>query len=309
MISIKLSGMELMCEADGHTLAVKEAKGDSVNLTIPEAVTVDDKKFTIDKIEKKAFLGKKNLKELHIEAPVSFVGDWAFSQCTHLKRLYFDNSDENLTFGRAVFEGCERMQAIKIGKMEQGISYLLGSCANRFNGGFLLKDSDIGSEGWCHRYDLALLNFLSQSDFEGYSDRALCGEEDISYDEIGSIDGEMSGEDMSYIMSVAKNKCYLCFLRLMNDDYLKNETRDKLVVYISNRAFGEKNPAAWLSLKEFFFDKLEYFKLYMDLIKPDRDLVNAMIKDLGEELFEARAFLIEAEAPSGNDAFFDDMML
>ena len=309
MINIKLTGMELLCEAEGDSLTIKETQGDTVNLTIPEKVDFEGKTYNITKIEKKAFLGKKSLKELNINAPVSFVGDWAFSQCTHLKRLYFKNSDDSLFFGRAVFEGCERMQAISIGEMDQGISLLLGSCVNRFNGGFLIKDSDIGSEAWCLKYDLALLNFLSQSDFEGYSDRALCGEEDISYDEIGSIDGEMSGEDLNYVLSVGKNKCYLCFLRLMNATFLKDETKERLEVYIKSRAFGEKTPTAWLSLKEFFFDKLEFFKLYMDLIKPDRDLINLMIKDLGEELFEARAFLIEAGTPSEKDAFFDDLLL
>lgn len=311
MGSINVGGFTLEYEKNNEVVTITGCRGADSRLKVPETVVEGECSFLVNAIGKKAFLGLKGLREIQVPKSVSEIGDWAFSQCIHLSKICIPGDPSKILFGRAVFEGCERLEQVYMGdNSEEGTASLLAAVVWRLPAQYLQRDPDIGSAQWYKRWDLALMGFLHQEDIEGYSNAALCGEEDISYDGIGSVDGELLGENAAYLRGVSKNKCYLCLLRLKNDEYLSENDRADLEGYIKARSIGHKNEASWLVLKEDFKDNLDYFKLYLDIVKPDTKGFDAMLSDLKEDMAEVRAFLIKSGTKEKKeDAFFAGLML
>lgn len=311
MGSINVGGFTLDYEKKNAGVTILGCKGTDSRLKVPEAVTEGESLFPVKAIDKKAFLGLKGLREISVPGSVTEIGDWAFSQCIHLSKITIPGDPSKILFGRAVFEGCERLEQVFLGAdCDEGTASLLAAVVWRLPAQYLQRDPDIGSAQWYRRFDLALMGFLHQEDIEGYSNAALCGEEDISYDGIGSVDGELLGENAAYLRGVSKNKCYLCLLRLKNDVHLSASDREFLEGYVKARSIGHKNEASWLVLKEDFKDNLDYFKLYLDIVKPDTKGFDAMLSDLKEDMAEVRAFLIKAGTKeTKEDDFFAGLMI
>ena len=131
---------------------------------------------------------------------------------------------------------------------------------------------------------MALLN---TDDAEGSINTLVCGEEDISTDGIGSVDGEMPGETDDFVKRAAKNKCFLCFLRLMHDSFLKEDKRALFENYIKNRAYGMEKDFAWVTLKEDCEGEVDYYKLYLSIVKPSKDDIKGMVADLSATQVQA----------------------
>ncbi|MCQ2524785.1 MAG: leucine-rich repeat domain-containing protein [Lachnospiraceae bacterium] len=298
--------IKLLYEVTGDEVSITGFEGSDAKLSIPDYI----EDHPVTSIAKKVFLGLKGLKKVSLPEKLSFVDDWAFSQCIHLTNVEFRGFFPSKT-GRGIFEGCERIENIAIKElMDDDVSFLLAAVVKRLSAQYLMDGSEIGSEDWYGKWDLALTSFLLQSDFEGYSDRALCGEEDISYDGIGSVDGELLGENAAYVRQVGKNKSFLCLLRLRHDKYLSDKTKEVLKSYIIKHSKGATNEAAWFALKEDLKNDTEYFKVYMDVVNPDMDMFNSMLLDMGEELATAKAYLISLRPEKNKtDAFFDDLIL
>lgn len=252
-------------------------------------------------IGKKAFIGRKALVEVRIPSSVAEIGDWAFSQCTHLRKVVL--SDCRL--GRGVFEGCKKLENICVnGDSEDDISFLLGACVQRLPALSLLSDTDVGTSFWIDRFDLTLRSFLARDDMEGYDDTALCGEEDISYDGIGSIDGELPGESESFVKEACKNKSCLALLRLMHPTGLSEANKDYFENYIRAHSFRVSNEAAWFLIKEDLNNSPPYINLFLNTVSPDRDILSEMIKATGDKQAILKSCLITY---SGADTSPGDM--
>lgn len=276
----------------------------AVNIVIPESIDG----YPVKGIERKAFLGTKGLRSVIIPGCVDEIGDWAFAQCIHLREVtILGSTSERL--GRGVFEGDVRLERISYGgHSSEDSAVILATVIRRLSAEYLLRDTEIGSEGWYTKWDLALSGFLAQDDMEGYSDKALCGEEDISYDGIGSVDGELLGENYSFVVEKNKNKCYLCLIRLMHDEFLSDKNRSVFSAYLKNHEKGKGNESAWLTVKEDFRDNLEILKLFIEVTAPDGDTITKMIEDAGN-LAEIKAYLINLRNENKTDSFFDDLEL
>lgn len=311
MIEVKAGGISLFFEENEEekTARLVSFKGSDSKLLIPETVGLNDTSYEVSEISKKAFLGCKGLKEVELHKGIRAVGDWGFSQCIHLRRVSFA-SINGVTLGKNVFEGCERLEEIRTGDKEEALSKLLAAVVNRLPNSHLLNDSDIGSKEWYERFDLGLKAFLLQDDYEGYSDRALCGEEDISYDGIGSVDGELLGESSAYVRKVSKDKCGLVLLRLSNNIFLEESMEAYLKEYIRLHSKGNGNEAAWTAIKEDFKDNLDYLELYLLVAEVDAKGIDELISDMGNDMAQAKAFLIKKASGNGKtDNFFSDLML
>lgn len=298
--------VKLLYESKENEVAICGYEGSASTISIPDEIDG----LPVKTVVKKTFLGMKGLRKVSLSKNLTFIDDWAFSQCIHLTNVEFRGAFPG-QIGRGIFEGCERIESIKVESLvDEDLEFLLAAVVKRLPGQYLLDGDEIGNESWYNKWDLALTAFISQSDYEGYSDRALCGEEDISYDGIGSVDGELLGESASYLKEVGKNKSYLCLLRLRHNNHLNDNTRNRLVDYICKHAKGSGNEAAWIALKEDLKSDTEYFRVYMDIVNPDMETFNAMISDMGEELATAKAFLISLRpTKSKADSFFDDLCL
>lgn len=310
MIKTTVGGFTLIFETKDDEAVLTGYEGLDAKLEVPALVEENGKKYYVTSIDKKAFLGCKGLRKAYLPNSVKNIGDWAFSLCVHLTKFKVRGDKSQIEFGKNVFEGCERLKSIKLNDNAGKTAYLLAALVNKLPAPLLLRDNDLGSKAWYERFDISLKAFLAQEDIEGYSDRALCGEEDISYDGIGSVDGELLGESKEYLKEVGKNKSDLCFLRLINDENLDKETGETLENYIKAHAFKTENKAAWFLLKEDYPDNIEYLKLYIDITAPNKEETDALLLDMGDSMAEAKAYLIErAGGDKKTDEFFDDLLL
>lgn len=309
MITISISGINLICELVGDTIVINDHEGITSRLIIPDVINVSDREYTVSNIGKKAFLGMRSLKHVSIPGTVRYVGDWAFAQCDHLLTMTIRDNANGLTMGRGVFEDCKRLEAICLGYEEaDDLAYLMAAVIYRLPAPYLFASEDMGEESWYKAFDQKLVSYLNTSDDDGYTDRVLCGEEDIAYDDIGSVDGEMPGETSAYIMEVKKRKCYLAFLRLMHDINLSDEKRQTYTEYVKRFKKGSKeNESAWLTIKDDMADDIEYFKLYTRLMEPSAEEIDAMLEDLGDQNAEAKVHLIKYKQDNAkdNDPFAD----
>lgn len=314
--SFNAGGYTIECLIENNELIITGFSGQDSRLIVPDCISVGEKSLKVVKVAKKAFMGANLLKHISLPSSLTIFEDWCFAQCTHLISLVIredsnTNILDNLSFGKGVFEGCDSLEYICAGYEEpDSFAFLLGALINKLPATYLLRDPDIGKPSWFSMWDKSLITYLSEKDDAGYTDRVLCGEEDISYDDIGSIDGEMPGENLNYIIEIHKRKCSLCFLRLMHNIYLDDNTKELLINYLKASGKGKGREESWLVLKEKYADKLDYLEMYANIGAIDTNLIDEMLDDLGQSHAEAKAFLIKFKQDncSGND-FFSDLML
>ena len=261
-------------------------------------------------IEKKTFLCCRTLRSVSIPESIEELGDYCFSMCENLCTVSIGGAPRGDIFGKGVFEGCSSLTKIAFDEAGEGLSKLLAAAVNLMSAEHLLRADDIGDNFWYEKWDISLMSMLGSDDNYGVRSLAMGGEEDISYDGLPSVDGEMSVTDNSHMLSIAKKKCELCFLRLKYDDHLSRINRDKIVSYIRERAYGCKNDYAWRYIRDDCDDKTDYTDIYMSVVEPDRETILRMIEDPDTRKVQLKAMLI-ARARAGADAVsaLDDMML
>ena len=213
-------------------------------------------------------------------------------------------------FGKGILEGATAIEEICIGYEEpDDLAYLLATVVSKLPAPFLLRTENLGSEEWYDSFDLSLDSFLKESDMGGYSERVLCGEEDISYDGIGSVDGELLGETEAFVRDKRKQKAGLCMLRLLHDTGLSDGYREVFRDYIKEHSLGKPDESAWLMLKDSFGNNVKLVELYCEIVKPDRVTVGKMLSGLGKSNPETKSFLIEYKPVEDGDDFFADLIL
>ena len=83
-----------------------------IRVTVPSTVKVNGVKYSVVKIEAKAFAGNKKLQSVTIGKNVTDIGTGAFKGCTKLKVVKFPSNLSVL--GKNSFEGCENLKAVTI---------------------------------------------------------------------------------------------------------------------------------------------------------------------------------------------------
>ena len=261
---------------------------------------------TITIIEDKAFLSARPLRSVILPSSVEHIGDWAFSKCTNLLSVKFAGPHRPGLFGRNVFAGCEKLGRIEFSGSDPVTSKLLALCTNRLAYDHLLRSDDVGLESWYAKWDISLESVLRSDDAQARMSAALCGEEDISYDGIGSVDGEMPGETGDFVQKEEFRKCSLCYIRLSNDRYLREGTRKAIEDHIRSNRLGAGNGSAFYSVFEEGDDVLAYLRIYLDTVKPDARELKEMIAAVPTKDVYARSYLINE---SGPDDPFGKLML
>lgn len=305
-----ISGYKLNTEDHGDYVYIIGCTTKDISLSdeleIPE--TIDGKAVT--GIERKAFLQQSSLRKIVVPGTVTYIGDWAFSQCRQLETFVLKKGACVDAFvGRGIFEGSERLLNICVGYDEPDeLSLLAALPVKKLPATYLIKDPSFGLEEWYRKLDMAIIDYLKQDDIEGYSDRALCGEEDISYDGVGSVDGELPGESAAYLKEVGKNKAGLAFARLTNKVYITGETKDYLSGYMISRSKGCVSETAWYYILEDRYDDTKALDDYLDIVKPDAKAVKEMIEDVPASKALLRAKLIGYKSEDTSD-FFDELTI
>ncbi len=257
-------------------------------------------------IENKAFLSTRTLRTVILPESLEHIGDWAFAKCANLSAVKFACDFRPGMFGKDVFGGCDRLSEISFSGMDDSTGKLLALCANKLPYEHLLRADDIGLKSWYEKWDICLMAKVKSDDAEAKMSAALCGEEDISYDGIGSVDGELSGETGDYVQKEEFDKCSLCYIRLTNDRHLSDKTRSVITEFIVNNRFGERSGAAFYSVFEEGDNVLPYLRLYLDIVRPDKAALSDLIAAVGQKHVYAVSYLIKE---SGAESSVNDLLL
>lgn len=260
----------------------------------------------LKRIESKAFLSSKTIRAVILPREMESIGDWAFAKCQNLVSVKFAGDFRPGLFGKDVFGGCGRLSLIEFADLDTAAATLLALCANKLPYEHLLRADDVGQKSWYEKWDIGLIAKLKSDDAEAKMSAALCGEEDISYDGIGSVDGEMSGETGDYVQKEEFNKCSLCYIRLSNDVYLSDSTRSVITRFIEDNRFGQRSGAAFYSIFEEGDNVLPYLRIYLDIVQPDKATIRDMIAAIGQKDVYAVSYLIKE---SGTASTADDLLL
>ncbi len=150
-------------------------------------------------IEDKQFLGDKTIRRVRFGESIGHIGNWAFAKCANLEKVTFASPFSRGLFGRDVFKGCDELSEIRFSDTDDVTARLLALCTNRLYCDHLVRADDIGQKTWFEKWDISLIALLKSDDEKNAIAAALCGEEDIAFDGIGSVGGELPGESSDYV--------------------------------------------------------------------------------------------------------------
>ncbi|MCR5591952.1 MAG: leucine-rich repeat domain-containing protein [Lachnospiraceae bacterium] len=268
---------------------------------------LDLSKRELTSIDSKAFLSSKQIRQVMLPRSIERIGDWAFAKCSNLRAVKFAGPFRPGLFGRDVFAGCENLKLIEFADSDSVTARLHALCANKLPYDHLLRSDDVGQKSWYEKWDIVFQSVLASDDSEVRMSAALCGEEDISYDGIGSVDGELPGETGDYVQKEEFRKCSLCYIRLSNSTFLTESTENAIKNHLIANRFGEASGAAFYSIFEEDENILPYLRIYLDTVKPDRQMLSEMISAVPAKDVYARSFLIKEAGGTGGGA--DSLML
>ena len=157
-------------------------------------------------IPPKYHLGDRNVVFEDLPADVLSIGDWAYALCQNLKEIMIPAGCE---VSSKAFEGCEKLESIKLCEKGRVINELPGMLAAAVlawpeeSGRLITEGSD---KGLCEKADQLLPVFIATSDDLGFQPFYAGGEEDYA-----SEDEERD----AYIFHRRELKLRLCYERLL----------------------------------------------------------------------------------------------
>lgn len=254
----------------------------------------------VAKLDKKAFLSCKLLKEIWLPSGIREIGDWAFAYCSSLESIWLPRRE--IFFGRGVFKECGNLTDIRLldemdEKGEQ-TGKLLGSVPMKLEADYLFTPKHAGEEDWLRRYDDKLREFLRQPDEDGYTKMVYCGEEDI----VANMD--------NYLAERRRAKARLCFLRLINKIGLEEGFRRELCAYLAEHTRGCDSEAAWEVVFGEHGGEQDYYAAFTDAGCLTEENYDAILSQMGHSFPEMKGYLMRYRSQKmGETDFFDSLSL
>lgn len=260
-------------------------------------------------IAKKAFLSKKNLRKVILPADVTDVGDWAFAYCDNLHTVIFNVSGErdedygvsqaeenamrqDMRFGRAVFLECNNLKFLYVNEEGETAAALLAAAVTVAGAPYLLDAVETGKREWLEKWDARMMSVLHSEDNEGYSKQVLCGEEDYGSTDLAAYE---SGR--------RKIKVRLLLLRLLYPKSLSEEHRKEMEEYLRNHTKGCIHEETWEVVLNEYGDDRNYYRLFADLNCVNKENIEGILTDIGENYPEMKAFFLRY---GGNGGYGED---
>lgn len=293
---LEISGGLLKYEISRHGIVISGLRAVGGSIRIPDEI----ENLPVIRIERKAFLSCKAVRELYLPVHLEEIGDWAFAYCSNLRTVYLPK--RKLVLGKGIFKECESLECIchlsAVSKEEIQAGYLLGAVPVKLEVDYLFSPEEAGEKQWIARFDDRLEFFLYQSDEEGYVKQVYCGEEDI-----------MSNLDL-YLAERRRAKSRLCFMRLIHNVALGDALREKLENYLAEHTKGCESEAAWEVLRRERGNEKAYYEIFVQAGCITEDNYDGILEDMGEEFPEMKAYLMsyKAEQMNGED-FFSSLSL
>lgn len=285
-------------------LTILQWKGSGIAAQIPEEIAGKP----VAAIARKAFLSNKRLQEISLPDSIGEIGDWAFAYCGRLTSISLPR--RRIRFGKSPFLQCEKLEQIRLsvqgdeaasGEDMTCAGFLLAAAVHKLDAPYLLDPLEAGTAHWLEKWDTRLLQILHTPDRDGYSKTILCGEEDY---------GSMENNLEYFLSQKRRSKVRLALLRLLYDRGLSQDMRQMLTTYLTAHTKGCQYEETWQVVKEEYGTRKEYYDLLLDIQALTEQNFDAVLRDMGTELAEMKAYLLRAkEERFGNGSFFDSLTL
>ena len=256
--------------------------------------------FPVTKLDKKALLSCKILKEIWLPEGIREIGDWAFAYCSSLESIWIPR--RKIFFGRGILKECGNLESIRLlGETDDKgaqIGKLLGTIPMKLEADYLFTPEQAGEDEWLRRYDDKLREFLMQPDEDGYTKMVYCGEEDI----VANMD--------NYLAERRRAKSRLCFLRLINSIGLGEEFRRELSAYLAEHTSGCDSEAAWEAVFREHGGEQDYYAAFTRAGCLTQENYDAILSQMGEHFPEMKGYLMRYKSRQmGETDFFDSLSL
>lgn len=301
----QMDGSTLQYRAEPEGICVCGCQGEAGIVRVPERIGGEP----VRAIGRKAFLSRKSLRELQLPGSLRRIGDWAFAYCGGLERITIPAECSQM--GRALFLDCGHLECvagIHGGEDGQGegraawspdCGRLLAAAVTQLEAYYLLEPSQVGSREWLEKWDARLEAVMRTQDQEGYSRQILCGEEDY-----GSTDLD------GFLQAKRQKKVRLAMLRLLCSQGLSERMRAYLEGYLTAHTRGCESEECWQVVLEEGETHPEHAGLFLQLGCANRENIEGMIRQMGEEQPQLRAaFLRYQQEQLGHGDFFAGLSL
>lgn len=297
---LEIEGGKLRIGIQDGEAAVLSIRITQSRVVIPDVAAVSDteREVPITKIERKAFLSCRQLREISLPEQLREIGDWAFAYCSNLTNVWLPR--RSLSLGKGVFKDCSSLSGVfyldgySIPEQQSGI--LLGTVPVKLEAEYLFTPGEAGSRSWIARYDAKLQEFLNQPDEDGYTRMVYCGEEDI-----------MANMDL-YLAERRRAKSRLCFLRLINSVELEEEFRQELIQYLRAHTKGCESEAAWEVVYEEHGNEQEYYEAFTEAGCVTETNYDAILSEMGDQYPEMKGFLMRYHSEKMDAVDFFDLL-
>lgn len=288
---LAVTGGSLYYRIENEKVTITRFQGMASEVHLPGQI----EGMPVSRIDKKAFLSRKNLRRVFLPDSLEEIGDWAFAYCGGLREVRLPCLE--LRFGKAVFMECGCLERLT-GTRAQG--ELLAAAVTAFDAYYLLDLQSAGSSDWLAKWDSRLMAVMQTPETEGYSRQVLCGEEDY-----GSTDL------YAYTSGRRRQKARLALLRLLFSESLSNDRRTILENFLRGHAKGSASgEEAWQVVLEEHGNDRAYYSLFAELGCITEENFDESLGDIGEEYPEMKAFLLRyKEEKLGVKDFFAGLEL
>lgn len=292
--------LQYTVEHDG--VCISGWRGNGRSVSVPEEIEGQP----VTGVGRKAFLSKKNLREIVLPVSLRSLGDWAFAYCNNLERVTVPAGCFDI--GRTLFLDCDRLECISGTRPGSGAGgeawsescgRLLAAAVTRLDAYYLLEPGAVGSPEWLRKWDARLEAVMRADDGEGYSKQVLCGEEDYGSTDMGA-----------YLRAARQKKAGLAMLRLKCDQGLAPDMRQYLEQYLRTHTKGCESEESWQVILAQGESHPEDVQLFLRLGCAGRENIEAMISQMREDQPQLRAaFLRYQQEQLGHGDFFAGLSL
>lgn len=288
---LAVTGGSLYYRIENGKVIITRFQGTAAEVRLPGQI----EDMPVTRIEKKAFLSRKDLRRVFLPDSLEEIGDWAFAYCGSLKEVVAPCRE--VRFGRAVFMECGSLEKLT-GASAQG--ELLAAAVTAFDAYYLLDLQSAGSREWLAKWDNRLMAVMQAPETEGYSRQVLCGEEDYGSTDLAA-----------YTSGRRKQKARLALLRLLFPEALRNDNRAVLEAYLRGHTKGSAaGEEAWQVVLEEHGNDRAYYSLFVELGCITEENFDRSFDDIGKEYPEMKAFFLRyKEEKLGVKDFFEGLEL
>lgn len=291
---LEIEGGRLTYKVIGDEITVLSCHATGGRVKIPDRI----ENLPVTKLDKKAFLSCKLLKEVWLPGGLKEIGDWAFAYCSNLECVRLPK--RNLFLGKGLFKECDRLVSIcHLGEeslKEEQVGRLLGAVPVKLEADYLFTPGQAGEAEWLRRYDDKLKEFLMQPDEDGYTKMVYCGEEDI----VANMD--------NYLAERRRAKSRLCFLRLINDVGISDEFKETLRGYLTGHTKGCSSEAAWEVVFREHGNEQSYYAAFTEAGCLTEENYDGILSQMGENYPEMKGYLMRYKSQNMENTDFFDLL-